>query len=73
MVFCSKCGAQSPDEMAFCPRCGTRLSVQPPAPPTNYTPVQGSYSTRPPSRNRLPLIVAAIVVCVIIAAAVLIS
>lgn len=28
MVFCSKCGNQSPDGMAFCPRCGTKLIVQ---------------------------------------------
>jgi len=76
MVFCSKCGVQSPDEMAFCPRCGTRLTVQgpvmvsPPAPPANYAPAQVNYAPRSPPRNSLPLIVVALIIgCLAIVAA----
>ena len=40
MAYCSKCGAQVPDDAAFCPTCGTSMKpvTEPPIPsPTQQT------------------------------------
>lgn len=29
MPYCSKCGAETKEEMAFCPKCGATLKVEP--------------------------------------------
>ncbi len=39
MVQCPKCGNEVSEDMAFCPRCGAALKMQPP-PPTEARPRQ---------------------------------
>ena len=82
MVFCSKCGNESPDGTTYCSRCGTRLNVQGPsgimAPISNGRPLPpptpGAYtptSSPPPAgpRNSItPIIIVALIIgCIAIA------
>lgn len=37
MPFCSKCGAEVPDDSAFCPKCGNQMAATPAAGERAYT------------------------------------
>jgi len=61
-MYCSQCGTQIPDEAAFCPACGARSAAHPAA-----TPI-----TPAPTRRRLPYVLAATGICVVVLIAVLV-
>ena len=45
MAFCSKCGSQVNDGVAFCPQCGAPVGAAAPPPP--YPPQYPPYPTQP--------------------------
>ena len=53
-MFCSKCGANNADGVAFCNSCGAPLPVQPEAPVQPATPVQPAAPVQPqkPKNNK---------------------
>lgn len=49
MSFCSKCGTQVADDVAFCPSCGTATAQQ--TQPQTQQPVYGDAQTKRPGRG----------------------
>lgn len=68
-MFCNKCGAQLPEESAFCPKCGAPVVVAPEN-STSITPPAPEVSKAVGAKSKVPFI---ITVAVIVFTAILVN
>ena len=70
-MFCSNCGKQIDNNVAFCPECGTKIAVVQAEAPVIATPIAATTET-PNKKNKGPIIVIIILLLLVIASGIVI-